>query len=391
MDSLASRPQQNDSRDIYLPNHVEAVSHIAVDIGGSLAKVVYFTRSAHAAAKVNHDGTETNDAGIPFISPPGSKLGGGGVGGASGDAGPSTPPSNTFGGHSRESSAFGSRSPLPYPYAHQTADGGAAVPAGTLTPTSLFPHSSSLSASALQSHFLKRRSLPTQLPGGRLNFIKFETANIASCLAFLKELIDSSAQANSVSLEQMRKRVKVMATGGGAHLFFDLFETELGVEVHKEDEMGCLITGLNFITLIPDEVFWYSDELVSSLAQALPTHMTDRRDPSSMTSSSPSSSLTAPLRDTGTTTQPKLDDPPPLPRPSPDPPLYAPLFDSNPSPKLPCLLVNIGSGVSIIRVDDYGKFERVSGTSLGGGTLWGLLSLLTDADSFDGELLSLTL
>jgi type II pantothenate kinase len=49
------------------------------------------------------------------------------------------------------------------------------------------------------------------------------------------------------------------------------------------------------------------------------------------------------------------------------------------------LLVNIGSGVSIIKIDDYGKFERISGTSLGGGTLWGLLSLLTGAKSFDGE------
>ncbi|QRW24702.1 pantothenate kinase [Rhizoctonia solani] len=39
-------PATRDSRGIYLPNHIEPVSHIAVDIGGSLAKVVYFTRSA---------------------------------------------------------------------------------------------------------------------------------------------------------------------------------------------------------------------------------------------------------------------------------------------------------------------------------------------------------
>ena len=38
-------------------------------------------------------------------------------------------------------------------------------------------------------------------------------------------------------------------------------------------------------------------------------------------------------------------------------------------------------------MDEDGGFERVSGTSLGGGTLWGLLSLLTDARSFDGEFL----
>jgi type II pantothenate kinase len=41
--------------------------------------------------------------------------------------------------------------------------------------------------------------------------------------------------------------------------------------------------------------------------------------------------------------------------------------------------------VSIVKVDEDGSFERVSGTSLGGGTLWGLLSLITEATTFDGE------
>lgn len=49
----------------------------------------------------------------------------------------------------------------------------------------------------------------------------------------------------------------------------------------------------------------------------------------------------------------------------------------------PYLLVNIGSGVSMLRVDGPSKYQRVGGTSLGGGTLWGLLSLLTGARTFD--------
>ena len=36
----------------------------------------------------------------------------------------------------------------------------------------------------------------------------------------------------------------------------------------------------------------------------------------------------------------------------------------------PYLLVNIGSGVSICKVNSPDSFERVSGTSLGGGTFW---------------------
>lgn len=52
----------------------------------------------------------------------------------------------------------------------------------------------------------------------------------------------------------------------------------------------------------------------------------------------------------------------------------------------PYLLVNIGSGVSMIKVLGRRRFERIGGTSLGGGTLWGLLSLLTGARTFDDML-----
>lgn len=49
----------------------------------------------------------------------------------------------------------------------------------------------------------------------------------------------------------------------------------------------------------------------------------------------------------------------------------------------PYLLVNIGSGVSMIKVSGPRQFQRVGGTSLGGGTFWGILSLLTGARTFD--------
>lgn len=37
----------------------------------------------------------------------------------------------------------------------------------------------------------------------------------------------------------------------------------------------------------------------------------------------------------------------------------------------------------MIKVDDDFNFERVSGSSLGGGTFWGLCRLLTGARNFD--------
>ncbi|WFD43908.1 pantothenate kinase [Malassezia psittaci] len=302
----SSRPV-GDDHDIYLPNHLESVSHIAIDIGGSLAKVVYFTHSSQGQACPRVEMTDE----------------------------------------------------------HQI------IPQRTLTPTALNrqpnPPNDSASSPALSSSFdprkLRRRSLPERFPGGRLNFVKFETSDIQSCVKFLQELISKSAQSNHVSLQDMRRSVKVTATGGGAHLFYDLFEKKLEVEVVKEDEMHSLITGLNFMTLIPDEVFYYSDEQVNAMYQM--HHLLNSNTMQRGDSSIP-----------GSINQD-------LPRPSPHPPLYTPMFEREPSPKVPCLLVNIGSGVSILKVDETGHFERVSGTSLGGGTLWGILGLLTDAQSFD--------
>ncbi|OCT72616.1 hypothetical protein XELAEV_18035597mg [Xenopus laevis] len=54
----------------------------------------------------------------------------------------------------------------------------------------------------------------------------------------------------------------------------------------------------------------------------------------------------------------------------------------------PYLLVNIGSGVSIVKVEAEDKFERIGGSSIGGGTFWGLGALLTKTKRFD-ELLQL--
>ncbi|OMH81380.1 Pantothenate kinase 2 [Zancudomyces culisetae] len=49
----------------------------------------------------------------------------------------------------------------------------------------------------------------------------------------------------------------------------------------------------------------------------------------------------------------------------------------------PYMLVNIGSGVSILKVTGQNKYERISGTSLGGGTFWGLMHLISGSHSFD--------
>ncbi|KAG8539128.1 hypothetical protein GDO81_021386, partial [Engystomops pustulosus] len=52
----------------------------------------------------------------------------------------------------------------------------------------------------------------------------------------------------------------------------------------------------------------------------------------------------------------------------------------------PLLLVNIGSGVSILAVYSQTDFKRISGTSLGGGTFFGLCCLLTGCSTFEEAL-----
>ena len=61
-------------------------------------------------------------------------------------------------------------------------------------------------------------------------------------------------------------------------------------------------------------------------------------------------------------------------------------FEEAKADPYPYLLVNIGSGVSMVKVSGPKQYERIGGTSLGGGTLWGILSLLTGARSFDAML-----
>lgn len=151
--------------------------------------------------------------------------------------------------------------------------------------------------------------------GGRLNFAKFETDKVNDCIEFMQNLIKRPGDHH------------IMATGGGSYKFYDIMKEKLGsIEITQEDEMACLIAGLDFfITRIPEEVFCYSE-------------------------------------------------------------LNPMTYPERPANKYPCLLVNIGSGVSMLKVLGPDNFVRIGGSSLGGGTLWGLLSLLTDAESYDDML-----
>ncbi|TSW21765.1 Pantothenate kinase 4 [Bagarius yarrelli] len=123
----------------------------------------------------------------------------------------------------------------------------------------------------------------------------------------------------------------IKATGGGAYKFKDLIEKKLKLKVDKEDEMSCLIKGCNFVLKnIPHEAFVYAKHA--------------------------------------------------------DPEFR---FQNTHPDIFPYLLVNIGSGVSIVKVESEDKFERIGGSSIGGGTFWGLGALLTKTKQRFDELLQL--
>ena len=144
-------------------------------------------------------------------------------------------------------------------------------------------------------------------------------------------LVECTQFVNQIIREkQSSEQISVYATGGGAHKHYEYLYSNINGLVFAEDEMECLISGVYFLaTKIPFESFEYST-----------------------------------------------------------PVQYQPIVSDE--DLFPYLLVNIGSGVSIIKVEQNGDYERISGTSLGGGTLWGMLSMLTDVESFD-EMLELSL
>eukprot|EP01054_Gregarina_sp_Poly1_P002934 Gregarina_sp_Poly_1__2933@NODE_181_length_11831_cov_65_262326_g161_i0_p5_GENE_NODE_181_length_11831_cov_65_262326_g161_i0NODE_181_length_11831_cov_65_262326_g161_i0_p5_ORF_typecomplete_len386_score43_67Fumble/PF03630_14/5_4e82Fumble/PF03630_14/0_00054ROK/PF00480_20/80ROK/PF00480_20/1_5_NODE_181_length_11831_cov_65_262326_g161_i022123369 len=112
-------------------------------------------------------------------------------------------------------------------------------------------------------------------------------------------------------------------TGGGAHKFHDILSHSLNVEIVKCDEMYCVVRGMTLTTPQKGEAIFFDLTKKKKVTRELSVN------------------------------------------------LY------------PCILVSIGSGVSILKVTDKDDFERISGTCIGGGTVLGLAKLCFGAESFD--------
>eukprot|EP00922_Rhytidocystis_sp_ex-Travisia-forbesii_P021698 GHVS01031767.1.p1 GENE.GHVS01031767.1~~GHVS01031767.1.p1 ORF type:complete len:879 (-),score=118.95 GHVS01031767.1:87-2723(-) len=113
-------------------------------------------------------------------------------------------------------------------------------------------------------------------------------------------------------------------TGGGAYKYAKELEEKLSVVVNRQDEMRSIMRGLCYLLEYTTSVFKFD----LNLKQRIPVNTHE-----------------------------------------------APLF--------PFLVVNIGSGVSILKAEGPENFVRVTGTCIGGGTVLGLANLLFGAHSFD--------
>mgnify|MGYP002804046671 FL=1 len=136
--------------------------------------------------------------------------------------------------------------------------------------------------------------------------------------------------------EEMRAKEflhkKVYATGGGAYKFEKEFKEVLDLQLVKFDELHCLIQGIHFIDAnFIGECYYlkFSDDL------AKPEKVT---------------------------------------------------YDFQSACPYPFIVVNVGSGVSILAVRSSSEFQRITGSALGGGTFVGLSCLLTGCETFEEAL-----
>jgi len=197
--------------------------------------------------------------------------------------------------------------------------------------------------------------------GGDFHFIQFETRQMSSAM-------------NLIRSNKLHSNIRAMgATGGGAHKYAPEWERVLGIQILKEDELDALVVGMQFVL----------SSVIGESYTFRPMATKPKRSDSS---------------DCSTTTNAKADGESNLISSQDDDEHAESKADEwswtrklkrdsiSPAETYPYLLVTIGTGVSILRVDGPGEHVRVSGSTIGGGTYYGLIRLLTDVEDFESVL-----
>jgi type II pantothenate kinase len=69
--------------------------------------------------------------------------------------------------------------------------------------------------------------------------MSFETERIDRCIDFIQQLKQDHERLNGSAPDELC----VIATGGGAYKYYDRLKQTLNVDIMREEEMDCLITG----------------------------------------------------------------------------------------------------------------------------------------------------
>jgi type II pantothenate kinase len=196
-------------------------------------------------------------------------------------------------------------------------------------------YSAMLSQSFLGTTGVRDESLSfySSFLGGRFHFIHFESRQMS---AAIRNLSSTELTANIKSIG---------CTGGGAHKYSQLIKDVLEIQVLQFDELKCLVRGMHFVMMNHEQecyTYRYDDDADHSHAKSWQRDAKDycRK-------------------------------------------VHIPYSLIQNGDMFPYLVVSIGSGVSIMKVKSPGDFERVSGTSIGGGTYWGLCRLFTRCSTFE--------
>ena len=222
-------------------------------------------------------------------------------------------------------------------------------------------------------------SFYSNILGGRLHFLHFETRNMVSGI----EMLSSTGITENIRT--------IGCTGGGAHKYAKEFEEQLGITFVQLDELGCLVRGMNFaLTNVVGECYTYRND---ATAPTIPIKIkspnispkaTDQtmmnkevknnkdnkdnkdnnkykkkeKEKETETETEEHTKCEENVKDEGWRRDVKEH--------TYKVTMPHEMFVTN--ELFPYLVVNIGSGVSILKVRSPGVFERVSGSSLGGGT-----------------------
>ena len=247
----------------------------------------------------------------------------------------------------------------------------------------------------------KHLSYYSRYLNGTFHFIRYETRRMNHAM-------------NLMRYNNFHRNIKeIGATGGGAHKFADDWQKELGITMAKQNEMDSLVAGMQFMMQdIVGECYTFKpcDWTPQSSSPKRNTGVPNgalRKTPSRIIKEQmPVDEDVLDLSDReGSNHESEIDDA--------NDSLHrvdSSNSETNNRPRVdqwwtskkvqrdnvtasdlyPYLLVSIGTGVSILRVDGPRKHERISGSTIGGGTYWGLCRLLTGSDSFS-EVLDLAM